>query len=161
MVKGNEMEQPNLLIRDQKLAQKLAKGTVYCWTSIINADGEYKEEEFNGLTTLAEQNDYVKMFYSNKDSLKKAFLDGLNILKNYGLGELFNRVEFTFRETDKNIRGHVFYTCLHLACIDQSIANKEILVLQKIYHALNLDTDSVFRLSLLFFQNEFSKKEKP
>ena len=152
------MEQPNLLLKDQKLAQKVAKGTVYCWTSIINADGEYKEEEFNGLITLAEKNDCVKMFY-NKDSLKKTFLDVLNILKNYGLDELFNRVEFVFRETDKNIRGHVFYTCLHLACIDQSIANKEILVLQKIYHTLNLDIDSIFRLSLLFFQSEFSKKK--
>ena len=152
------MEQPNLLIKDQKLAQKLAKGTVYSWTSIINADGEYKEEEFDGLTSLAEQNNYVKMFY-NKDSLKKAFLDSLNILKNHGLEDLINRIEFIFREIDKKIRGHIFYTCLHLACIDQSIANKEILVLQKIYHALNLDIDSVFRLSLLFFQSEFAKKK--
>ena len=67
------MEQPNLLLKDQKLAQKVAKGTVYCWTSIINADGEYKEEEFNGLTSLAEKNDYVKTFF-NKNSLKINYL---------------------------------------------------------------------------------------
>ena len=157
--KGFTMEQPNPITKDSKLAQKIAKGTILCWTAIINADGEYKEEEFNGLTALAEKNDYVKHFYNNKESLKKAFLDGLSILKTYGFDELYSRVNFIFRETDKNIRGHVFYSCLHLACIDRNIANKEIMVLQKIYGALNLDTDSVFRLSLLFFQNEFAKKK--
>ena len=52
------MEQPNQITKDSKLAQKIAKGTIFCWTAIINADGEYKEEEFNGLTALAEKNDY-------------------------------------------------------------------------------------------------------
>lgn len=158
MLKGAILEKPNLLIKDSKLAQKVAKGTIYCWTAIINADGEYKEEEFHEMTSLAEKNDYVKQFY-NKDSLKKVFLEGLDILKNYGLDDLLNRVKFTFREIDKNIRGHVFYACLHLACIDRNIANKEIVVLQKIYRTLNLDIDSVFRLSLLFFQSEFAKQK--
>ena len=152
------MEQPNPITKDSKLAQKIAKGTILCWTAIINADGEYKEEEFNGLSALAEKNEYVKRFY-NKESLKKTFLDGLNILKTYGFDELYSRINFIFRETDKNITGHVFYSCLHLACIDRNIANKEIVVLQKIYGALNLDTDSVFRLSLLFFQKEFAKNK--
>lgn len=153
-------EQQNLIIKDNKLAKKIAKGTVLCWTAIINADGEYKEEEFNELTALANKNEYVKHFYNNKESLKNTFLDGLNILKTYGFDELYSRINFIFRETDKTMRDHIFYSCLHLACIDQNIANKEIMVLQKIYRALNLDIDSVFRLSLLFFQKEFAAKKE-
>lgn len=152
------MEQPNLL-KDKKLAQKVAKGIIYCWTSIIAADGTYKEEEFRGLTLLAERNDQVKEHY-DKNSIKATFNEALDIIKNYGLDELFNRVEFIFRDIDRNIKGHVFFTCLHLTCIDHDIANKEIRILQKIYHTLNLSIDAVFSISLLFFQNEFSKNKK-
>lgn len=150
------MERPNLL-KDKNLAKKVAKGIIYCWTSIIAADGTYKEEEFSGLTVLAENNDYVKE-HIEKNTVKKLFNEALEIIKNYGLDELSNRISFVFRDIDKNIRGHIFYTCLHLACIDRDLDNKEIMILQKVYHTLKIDVDAVFRLTLLFFQKEFAKK---
>ncbi len=150
------MEKTNLL-KDKKLALKVAKGTIYCWTSIIAADGSYKEEEFNGLSQLSEGKDYIQQ-NMDKNATKKVFNEAIEILKNYGLDELYSRIKFVFKEIDINIRSHIFYTCLHLACIDRDLANKEIMILQKIYRALQMDGDSVFRLTLLFFQSEFSKK---
>ena len=147
-------------IKDKNLAKKISKGAIYCCTTIINADGEYKEEEFNSLINLSEKNDLIKTFY-DRDSLKNAFMEGLNILKTDGIDELLRRVEFTFRDVDKNIRSHIFFSCLHIACSDRSIANKEILALQKVYRMLNLDIDSVFMLTLLFFQSELANKTKP
>lgn len=151
------MQQPNL-IKDKPLARKVAKGIIYCWASIITADGLYKEDEFNSLATLAESHDIIKE-HIDKPALKSTFNEALDIIKNYSIDELFNRIEFVFRDVDKTIKCHVFYTSLHLACIDREIANREILVMQKVYHALKLDIDSVFRISLLFFQNEFAKNK--
>ena len=150
------MEKPNLM-KDKTLSTKVAKGIIYCWTSIITADGTYKEEEFSELSQLAEKNDYVQQNL-DKIAVKKHFNEAIEIIKNYNLDELCSRVEFIFRDIDKNIRGHIFFTCLHLACIDHELANKEIMILQKIYHALKIDIDSVFQLTLLFFQKEFTKK---
>jgi uncharacterized tellurite resistance protein B-like protein len=152
------MQQPNL-IKDKQLARKVAKGIIYCWASIITADGLYKEDEFHTLEDLANSQDVVKENV-DKESLKTIFGEALDIIKNYSIDELFNRIEFVFRDIDKTARCHVFFTSLHLACIDREIANREIMILQKIYHALNIDIDSVFRISLLFFQNEFSKRKK-
>ncbi len=150
------MEKPNLL-KDKNLAKKVAKGTIYTWTAIIAADGTYKEEEFTGLSTLAENNNYVKA-HIEKNAVKKLFNEALEIIKNYGLDELCSRIAFVFRDIDKNITGHIFYTCLHLACIDRDLDNKEIMILQKVYHTLKMDVDAVFRLTLLFFQKEYAKK---
>lgn len=151
------MEKPNLL-KDKKLALKVAKGTIFCWTAIIAADGSYKEEEFNGLSQLAEGKDYIQQ-NMDKNTIKKIFNEAIEILKNYGLDELCSRIKFIFREIDMNIRSHIFYTSLHLACIDRDLANKEIQILQKIYRALHIDSDAVFRLTMLFIQSEFAKNE--
>ncbi len=150
------MEKPNL-IKDRNLGKKVAKGIIYAWASVITADGAYKEEEFNSLTVLAEKNEYVKEYF-NKVTAKGTFKEAIEIVKNYSIDELFNRIEFVFREVDNNIKGHVFFTCLHLACVDHEIANREIMTLQKVYRALKIGIDQVFRISLLFFQNEFSRK---
>jgi len=146
-------------IKDKNLARKIGKGAIYCWTAIINADGIYNEDEFNSMISLSEKNELIKAWY-DRDLLKSTFMEGLNILKTHGAEELFRRVEFTFREVDKHIRSHIFYSCLHIACSDRSIANKEILVLQKIYRMLNLDIDAVFTITLLFFQSDFADKSK-